>query len=206
MAATASFMEASLTHRSSQVRSGSSIVMSGSNPSAHADQMNNVDINQSAVQMAGIGGNGGHGNIAAGWERCRHFFLRLRVRLRRDQCRPQRRRQRQEQPGGISREVSATPALVRFIVLSTLAIAGHGSVDDAFKAKPCSFRPERDQMAALGGDGGHGNLALGGDVTAHLCPSITCCWDSGIRIGICRDAFHQTMACKPFGRTPARFG
>src|SRR5262249_1040934 len=33
---------------------------------ALADQTNNLSVDQSAVQIAGIGGNGGNGNVAAG--------------------------------------------------------------------------------------------------------------------------------------------
>ncbi|MGB8107450.1 MAG: hypothetical protein WCF47_24570, partial [Pseudolabrys sp.] len=51
-----------------------------------------------------------------------------------------------------------------------IAIAGYGSVDDAFKANHVHLDPSAIAMAALGGDGGHGNLALGGDVAAHLLP------------------------------------
>ena len=42
------------------------IAVAGPNSSAHADQTNNVDIDQSAIQIAGNGGNGGDHNIAAG--------------------------------------------------------------------------------------------------------------------------------------------
>ena len=41
-------------------------VTAGYDSSAQADQTNNVVFNQSAVQMAGIGGNGGNANIASG--------------------------------------------------------------------------------------------------------------------------------------------
>ena len=60
------FFHGSISHASFILYDPINIVMAGNNSSAHADQMNNVDINQSAVQMAGIGGNGGHGNIALG--------------------------------------------------------------------------------------------------------------------------------------------
>ena len=38
----------------------------GYGSSAHAEQTNNVSIDQSAVQIAGVGGNGGNGNAASG--------------------------------------------------------------------------------------------------------------------------------------------
>jgi hypothetical protein len=40
--------------------------VAGYNSSADATQTNNVTFDQSSVQMAGIGGNGGHGNAAIG--------------------------------------------------------------------------------------------------------------------------------------------
>jgi hypothetical protein len=60
------FFHGSISHASFILYDPINIAMAGNNSSAHADQMNNVDINQSAVQMAGIGGNGGHGNAALG--------------------------------------------------------------------------------------------------------------------------------------------
>ena len=42
------------------------IAIAGYNANAHADQTNNVIFDQSALQMAGIGGHGGNGNVALG--------------------------------------------------------------------------------------------------------------------------------------------
>src|SRR5215216_6511993 len=42
------------------------IAVAGYNSSAHADQTNHVVFDQSAFQMAGVGGNGGNGNAAIG--------------------------------------------------------------------------------------------------------------------------------------------
>jgi len=42
------------------------IAVAGANSSVHADQANDVELVQSVLQMAGLGGNGGNGNAALG--------------------------------------------------------------------------------------------------------------------------------------------
>ncbi|MGN8546245.1 hypothetical protein ACQPTN_15820 [Bradyrhizobium sp. 13971] len=42
------------------------IAVASSGGTAHASQSNTVDIDQSATQIAGVGGSGGHGNVAFG--------------------------------------------------------------------------------------------------------------------------------------------
>lgn len=42
------------------------IAIAGPHATAEADQVNNVHIDQSAVQIAGVGGDGGSGNLALG--------------------------------------------------------------------------------------------------------------------------------------------
>ncbi len=48
------------------------IAVAGVNSSADAHQTNNVQFDQSAVQIAGIGGDGGHGNTALGGDIVMH--------------------------------------------------------------------------------------------------------------------------------------
>ena len=111
------FFHGSISHASFILYDPINIAMAGNNSSAHADQMNNVDINQSAVQMAGIGGNGGHGNIALGGSV--RFFPPASGSA------PTRSIPATTAPAtaaaGISREVSSTPAL-RFMLPSTLRL------------------------------------------------------------------------------------
>ncbi len=42
------------------------IAVAASSGFAHASQSNTVDIDQSAIQIVGVGGSGGHGNVAVG--------------------------------------------------------------------------------------------------------------------------------------------
>jgi len=82
------FMEASFTPPWSFMNPINISVAAGYGSIAEAGQTNNVNVNQSAVQMAGTGGNGGDGKYRVGWQP-RHFLLRLR----RDRDRRQQRRQ-----------------------------------------------------------------------------------------------------------------
>ena len=54
------------------------IAVAGYNSTANADQTNNVVFDQSAFQMAGVGGNGGNGNAAIGGD-ARPFLFHLRT-------------------------------------------------------------------------------------------------------------------------------
>ena len=50
------------------------IAVAGSNSTAEAHQSNNVQFDQSAIQIAGIGGDGGHGNAAFGGDFAMHLL------------------------------------------------------------------------------------------------------------------------------------
>src|SRR6202011_2029474 len=60
------YFHGSLVHTSFALYDPINIAVAGYNSSAHADQTNKVEFDQSAFQMAGIGGNGGSGNVAIG--------------------------------------------------------------------------------------------------------------------------------------------
>src|SRR5207302_612915 len=55
-----------IVHASFALYDPINIAVAGYNSNAHADQTNNVIFDQSAYQMAGIGGNGGNVNAAIG--------------------------------------------------------------------------------------------------------------------------------------------
>jgi hypothetical protein len=55
------------------------IAIAGPHSTADADQINNVMIDQSAIQIAGIGGYGGHGNHASGGDVAMHILSDLHL-------------------------------------------------------------------------------------------------------------------------------
>jgi len=55
------------------------IAIAGPNSTAEADQLNNVIFDQSAVQIAGIGGHGAHGNLAVGGDVAMHLLSDLHL-------------------------------------------------------------------------------------------------------------------------------
>jgi len=154
----------SLVHASFALYDPINIAVAGSNSSAHADQTNNVEFDQSAFQMAGIGGNGGSGNAAI---------------------------------GGSTAVYSSTQGLIGSDVIATggnsagsggdghftgsmidlniaiyapinIAVAGPNSAADAHQTNSVQFDQSAIQIAGIGGDGGHGNAAFGGDFAMHV--------------------------------------
>jgi len=55
------------------------IAIAGPHSTAEADQANNVHIDQSATQVAGIGGNGGNYNYALGGDVAAHLLSDLHL-------------------------------------------------------------------------------------------------------------------------------
>jgi hypothetical protein len=158
------YFHGSLVHTSFALYDPINIAIAGYNSTAHADQTNNVQFDQSAFQMAGIGGNGGSGNVAI---------------------------------GGSTAIYSSTAGLIGSDVISTggnsagsggdghftgniidlnlaiyapinIAVAGPNSTADAHQTNNVHFDQSAIQIAGIGGDGGHGNAALGGDLAMHL--------------------------------------
>jgi hypothetical protein len=154
----------SLVHTSFVLYDPINIAVAGYNSSAHADQTNNVDFNQSAFQMAGVGGHGGNGNAALGGN-VGGFFSDL---------------------GPIGSDVIATGANsagnggnghfygglvdvnVAIYAPINIAVAGYDSTADAHQSNTVHFDQSVIQIAGVGGDGGHGNLGLGGEIALHM--------------------------------------
>jgi hypothetical protein len=159
------FFHGSLVHASFILYDPINIAIAGANSSAHADQASNVNIDQSAVQMAGIGGNGGNGNAALGGN-IESFFSGFGFGS--DAINTGHNGSGNGGSGHFSGSLVDTPVAIYAPI--NIAIAGYNSVADAFQANHVHLDQSVIQMAALGGDGGHGNLALGGDISAHLLP------------------------------------
>jgi hypothetical protein len=153
-----------MVHESFALYDPINIAVAGYNSSADATQTNNVTFDQSSVQMAGIGGNGGHGNAAIGGDVGAYSSIL----------------------GLIGSDVVATGgnsagsggdghfagSLVDLNIAIyapiNIAVAGPNSTADAHQTNNVQFDQSAIQIAGVGGDGGHGNAALGGDFAMHL--------------------------------------
>ena len=152
-----------LVHASFVLYDPVNIAVAGYNSSAYAVQTNNVNLDQSSSQAAGIGGNGGSGNLAIGGGGALHL----------------------SGPGSGSDSIatggngagnggsghfsgSLIDVSVAIYAPINIAIAGPHATADASQVNNVHIDQSATQIAGLGGDGGSGNLALGGDAAAHL--------------------------------------
>ena len=139
------------------------IAVAGPGSSAHAEQINDVTIDQSAIQMAGIGGNGGNGNAAIGGN---INMLLSGFGFGSDAIDTGHNGAGNGGSGHFSGDLINTSMAIYKAV--NIAIAAYNSTADAHQSNTVHLDQSAFQMAGIGGDGGHGNFALGGDVTAHL--------------------------------------
>ncbi len=153
----------SIVHTSFALYDPINIVVAGYNSNADADQTNNATFNQSAFQMAGVGGHGGSGNAAIGGDAGLTSSIL----------------------GLIGSDVIATGgnsagnggnghftgSLVDINIAIyapiNIAVAGFNSSAEAHQINNVQFDQSTIQIAGIGGDGGHGNAALGGDIVMH---------------------------------------
>jgi hypothetical protein len=159
----------SLVHTSVAVYDPINIAIAGYDSTAFADQSNNVNFDQSAVQVAGTGGNGGSGNAAIGGNADGLSFNGLSAIL-----------------GLIGSDVIATGGnsagnggqghfagslldlSIAIYAPINIAVAGPNSTADAEQTNNVTIDQSAIQIAGIGGEGGHGNAALGGDAVLHL--------------------------------------
>jgi hypothetical protein len=157
------YFSGNVVHESFALYDPINIAIAGPNSSAQAVQTNNVDLNQSAFQMAGVGGHGGAGNTASGGNAAVSSGL-----------------------GSFGSDVIAiggnhagdggnghfSGALVDVNIAIyapiNIAVAGYNSSATADQINSVHFDQSAIQIAGVGGDGGHGNLALGGDFTMQF--------------------------------------
>jgi hypothetical protein len=140
------------------------IAVAGYNSSAHADQTNNVVFDQSAFQMAGVGGSGGNGNAATGGSA--NIFSSLFDLIGSDVIATGHNSAGNGGNGHFSG--SMVDIDVAIYAPINIAVAGYNSTADAHQSNDVVFDQSAIQMAGIGGDGGHGNTALGGDFAMHL--------------------------------------
>lgn len=128
---------------------------------AHASQSNTVDIDQSAVQIAGVGGSGGHGNVAAGgsvitldpsWGSS-HGGSVWDVLTGGNQA-----------GNGGDGVFCGELVHTSFVMYNpiNIAIAGYGSSAYAVQTNVVSIDQSAVQIAGIGGHGGSDNAAAGG--------------------------------------------
>ena len=154
----------SLVHTSIAVYDPINIAVAGYGSTSHADQSNSVVFDQSAVQMAGIGGNGGDGNAAIGGDGV--SLSSLLGLIGSDVI----------STGGNSAgnggdghfAGSLVDLSIAVYAPINIAVAGPNSTADAHQTNNVEFDQGAIQIAGVGGDGGHGNAALGGDAALHV--------------------------------------
>ena len=140
------------------------IAVAGYNSSAHADQTNNVVFDQSAFQMAGVGGHGGNGNAAIGGSS--DIFSSIFDLIGSDVIATGHNGAGNGGNGHFSG--SMVDIDVAIYAPINIAVAGYNSTAEAHQSNNVLFDQSAIQIAAIGGDGGHGNTALGGDFAMHL--------------------------------------
>jgi hypothetical protein len=154
----------SLVHASFALYDPINIAVAGYNSSAHADQSNNVEFDQSAFQMAGVGGNGGSGNTAIGGDTS--FASSLLGLIGSDVIATG------GNSAGSGGDGHFTGSLIDLNIAIyapiNIAVAGFNSTADAHQTNNVQFDQSAIQIAGIGGDGGHGNAAFGGDFAMHM--------------------------------------
>jgi len=140
------------------------IAVAGYNSSAHADQTNHVVFDQSAFQMAGVGGDGGNGNHAVGGSS--DIFSSIFDLIGSDVIATGHNSAGNGGNGHFSG--SMVDIDVAIYAPINIAVAGYNSTAEAHQSNNVHFDQGTVQMAGIGGNGGHGNAAFGGDFAMHL--------------------------------------
>jgi hypothetical protein len=134
------------------------IAIAGPNSTAHAEQTNSVDIDQSAFQIAGAGGNGGDGNVSLGGNAASGLGSGAGGIDTGDNGAGN------GGDGHFSGSLVNAPVVIYMPI--NIAIAGYNSTADAHQTNDMSVDQSVTQIAGIGGDGGSGNLSIGGSVSA----------------------------------------
>ncbi|GLR85705.1 hypothetical protein GCM10007857_24160 [Bradyrhizobium iriomotense] len=155
--------QGSLVHTSVVLYDPINIAVAGYNSSAYAVQTNNVYVDQSALQLAGIGGHGGNGNVAMGGS---GNLASLGLWGGSDAIATGSNGAGNGGSGHFTG--SLIDVSVAIYAPINIAIAGPHSTAEADQINNVHIDQSAVQIAGVGGDGGHGNLASGGDLAAHL--------------------------------------
>ena len=139
------------------------IAIAGYNSTAHADQTNNVVLDQSAVQIAGVGGDGGNDNSANGGTAGIFSLFDL---IGSDVIDTGNNSAGNGGNGHFAGSLVDIDVIIYAPV--NIAVAGYNSTAEAHQNNDVQFDQSTIQMAGIGGDGGHGNTAFGGDFAMQL--------------------------------------
>ncbi len=154
----------SIVHASFALYDPINIAVAGYNSNAHADQTNNVQFDQSAFQMAGVGGNGGNGNAAIGGDA--GVFSSIFQSIGSDVIATGNNGAGNGGDGHFAG--SLIDLNIAIYAPINIAVAGPNSTADAHQTNNVQFDQSAIQIAGIGGDGGHGNAAFGGDFAMHV--------------------------------------
>ena len=154
----------SLVHSSIAVYDPINIAVAGYDSSSHADQSNNVVFDQSAVQMAGIGGAGGSGNAAVGGNAS--DISGILGLIGSDAIATGSNHAGNGGDGHFAGSI--VDLNIAIYAPINIAVAGVDSTAEAQQTNNVEFDQGAIQIAGVGGDGGHGNAAVGGAAALHL--------------------------------------
>jgi hypothetical protein len=152
-----------LVHASFALYDPVNIAVAGYNSSAHATQTNDVHLDQSSSQAAGIGGVGGSGNLAMGGSSGIHF-----AGLAGGSDSITTGGNGAGSGGSGHFYGSLVDVSIAIYAPINIAIAGPHATAEADQVNNVHIDQSATQIAGIGGDGGNGNLGLGGDVAMHL--------------------------------------
>lgn len=154
-----------LVHTSFALYDPVNIAVAGYNSTSYALQTNNVHIDQSTVQLAGIGGNGGNGNVAIGGN-----ASLLSGSLASHGLSDTIDTGSNSAGNGGNGHFAGSLIDVDVAIYApiNIAIAGPHATAEADQINNVQIDQSAVQIAGVGGDGGSGNLALGGGVSTHL--------------------------------------
>ena len=154
----------SLVHASFALYHPINIAVAGFGSSATAEQVNEVTFEQDSVQIAGVGGQGGSGNAASGGGV--HLASLYEGLIGSDVI----------STGGNNAGNGGDGHFFGSLVDVDIAIyapinvtaAGFNSNAEAHQVNEVHFEQGAMQIAGVGGNGGSGNVASGGDFVLHL--------------------------------------
>jgi hypothetical protein len=147
-------------------------VAAGYDSTALADQTNNASFNQSALQMAGIGGNGGDGNIAAGGTAALSSLPAPATEL----ITTGGNSAGNGGQGSFSGTLLDAPIVIYHPI--NIAEAGPGGTADASQSNTVQIDQSAIQIAGVGGNGGNGNAAIGGEISLLGSGSSSSGWET----------------------------